>query len=120
MNKLFDIKKLLKTIVRSKQSVVIIDGFKVKNKKKYAFFLKEGLRCRCCGNIALFVRIEKEENCKSGFYHLVFYVCKDNEDVKLTIDHIVPKSLNGKNTEDNYQLLCEHCNMEKGNEIIIY
>lgn len=36
------------------------------------------------------------------------------------IDHIVPKSLGGANTDDNLQLLCGWCNSKKGNRTMAY
>ena len=39
---------------------------------------------------------------------------------KLTVDHIVPVSLGGKNTIDNLQPLCLTCNSKKHNKIIDY
>jgi 5-methylcytosine-specific restriction endonuclease McrA len=35
----------------------------------------------------------------------------------ICIDHIVPVSLGGTNTDDNIQPLCRTCNSEKGNRI---
>jgi len=119
-NKITDIKKLLKTIVLSNQKTMIIDGHRIKNKEKYSLFLRNGFKCKCCGNKAVFAAIEKDENCKNGFFHLVFYVRKGNRDVKLTIDHIIPKALKGENREENYQLLCEECNRHKGDKLIIF
>lgn len=113
-----NIRKLLKTISESNQPIVIIDGFKVKNKEKYGIFLRKGVSCKCCGSKAEFIRIEKDENCKSGLYHLVIYLKKGKKEIKLTIDHIIPKALNGDDSEENYQVLCEDCNREKGDKII--
>nr|WP_284507468.1 HNH endonuclease [Caballeronia sp. AZ7_KS35] len=36
---------------------------------------------------------------------------------KLCFDHIVPFSRGGSNTVRNIQLLCERCNLTKGNRI---
>ena len=41
--------------------------------------------------------------------------CSSNE--KLCFDHIVPFSRGGSNTVRNLQLLCERCNLSKGNRI---
>jgi 5-methylcytosine-specific restriction endonuclease McrA len=68
----------------------------------------------------VFAAIEKDKNCKNGFSHLVFYVRVENRDVELTIDHIIPKALNGENNDDNYQLLCEECNRKKGDKLIVF
>lgn len=115
-----DIKKLLKTITLSGQKTVIIDGHKVKNKEKYSLFLRKGFRCKCCGNKAAFARLEKDEKCKNGYFHLVLYILKGESEVKLTIDHIIPKALNGGDEEENYQILCEKCNEDKGDKLIVY
>lgn len=32
-----------------------------------------------------------------------------------TVDHIIPRSLGGLNTADNYQITCKPCNDRKGN-----
>lgn len=39
-------------------------------------------------------------------------MCGSEED--LTIDHVIPKSLGGKNEIENYQTLCKKCNSFKG------
>ena len=37
----------------------------------------------------------------------------------LTIDHIVPKSKDGKNNLTNYQLMCRICNHKKGGKLSV-
>src|SRR5687768_2916495 len=34
------------------------------------------------------------------------------------VDHIIPYSRGGRNHIDNYQLLCEQCNLKKSNTIV--
>lgn len=38
----------------------------------------------------------------------------------LTIDHVVPKCMGGKNALINYQTLCKKCNAEKGATIAVF
>ena len=118
--KITDVKKLLKLFVKSKESILLIDGFKIKNKEKYSLFLKKGLKCKCCGLKPYFISIETDNNCKNGFAFLTVYGNIGKTNIKMTIDHIIPKALGGRDEIDNYQILCEICNREKGDKIIIY
>ena len=47
-------------------------------------------------------------------------LCCGRNDVKLTLDHIVPLVKGGLNTIDNAQPLCGSCNSSKGTKIIDY
>ena len=40
-----------------------------------------------------------------------------SDDIMLTIDHIHPKYHGGKNSQENYQLMCKICNEAKGSTI---
>ena len=52
-------------------------------------------------------------------YHFTCPCCKKQEpEIKLEADHIIPISKNGENTIDNIQPLCRHCNNSKNNKII--
>ena len=42
-------------------------------------------------------------------------VCES--DKKLQIDHIIPWSMGGLTTRDNLQILCQVCNIKKGNSL---
>jgi 5-methylcytosine-specific restriction endonuclease McrA len=55
---------------------------------------RDGFRCKYCGRTA------------------------EEDNVKLHVDHIVPVSAGGKNTESNLATSCQECNMGKGNKII--
>ena len=65
---------------------------------KAAVWLRDGGRCRHCGIT------DAEATARTG--------------VHLHYDHIVPFSRNGADTENNIQLLCEECNLSKGNRVI--
>ena len=40
--------------------------------------------------------------------------CGTNEKIKLTIDHVIPRSRGGKSTFDNCVASCRPCNLKKG------
>ena len=62
---------------------------------KAAAWQRDGGRCRHCGTT------DAEATARTG--------------VHLHYDHIVPFSRNGTDTVNNIQLLCENCNLAKGN-----
>lgn len=49
--------------------------------------------------------------------HFNLYALKDGKEILITKDHILPKSLGGKDVISNYQTMCFSCNQEKGNKI---
>ncbi len=54
-------------------------------------------------------------------YNGMCLCCKRKEpDVKITLDHIIPLSRGGKNTEENIQPLCTICNCKKFTKSIDY
>jgi hypothetical protein len=72
----------------------------------------ESLKCANCG-------IEGKYFAKTvtskDTAHLNLYGIKDGEPVLITKDHIIPKSKGGKNNIENYQTMCLHRNIKKGN-----
>lgn len=108
-----DLIKQIKKYKREKQTVVgfIEEAIKMqlpvseidinksrKNKRKtinkstrYAVLERAGFKCQACGD-------------KPSKYN----------NVTLHIDHIIPRSWGGDDSEDNLQVLCERCNCSKG------
>lgn len=84
---------------------------------RYRNLFVNGYTCKHCGIIGSFFALEKSKN--DNRYHLNMYAL-DNEgnEVMMTKDHIIPKSLGGENSIKNYQTLCEKCNVAKGNNMI--
>lgn len=35
-----------------------------------------------------------------------------------TVDHVIPKSAGGKNSDSNYRIACDKCNCKKGSKIL--
>ncbi len=64
---------------------------RISSKKRMSIFNRDGNKCLRCGT-------------------------KEN----LTIDHIVPLVLGGRNRVENFQTLCKGCNEDKGREVIDY
>lgn len=66
------------------------------------------IRCTTCGRVATHFNYE----CTVGtdVPHLNLY----SGDMVMTKDHIIPSSQGGRNTMDNYQVMCKHCNLVKG------
>jgi hypothetical protein len=49
----------------------------------------------------------------------ICYLCEKELDYKtVTLDHVIPLSKNGKDRMDNYKLVHEYCNLQKGNMLL--
>lgn len=65
-----------------------------KSKNKFIIFHRDGFRCIYCGKSSI----------------------EDSEE--LSIDHILPRTANGKDTADNLVTSCKSCNSTKNNKIL--
>ena len=97
--------------------------FDISNLNRFIVYLSEIIKFkktakyqRALMTSSLRERIKKRDN----------YTCKncglstrDEPNLLLEIDHIIPLSKNGKTTEDNLQTLCWRCNRKKSNKIIL-
>ena len=94
---------------------IVVAGYTVKaNTAKLRTFRADGTQCRICGMSATFYAIEREdqnEKCTLNLYGI------DDRGVEISFnsDHIVPKSVGGKNALYNRQTTCQVCNLAKGN-----
>lgn len=68
---------------------------KINNNLRYKIFKRDRYKCCYCGNSPAI-----------------------DENIILHIDHIIPISKNGSNSEDNLQTLCSTCNLKKSNKLI--
>lgn len=82
----------IKVIQQNRKASLRGDGGKITKKQWEDLCNKYGNRCLCCGR----------------------------DDLKLTIDHVVPVKLGGRNVIDNIQPLCGSCNSRKGAKHIDY
>jgi len=75
-------------------------------------FKLHGIKCVKCGIEGKF--FAKEKTKKDVSYHLNLYAVRENEEILMTKDHIVPKCKGGKENIENMQTMCCECNEEKG------
>lgn len=90
---------------------------------RYKTFFVKGYKCSTCGIEGSFFALERDKkNCHKNSverYHLNLYgYDKDGNEILMTKDHIIPKSLGGENKVENYQTMCKLCNKMKGNDIL--
>ncbi len=111
----------MKSFVRKHKTIYALDGTVVKRmpfggRELYLFIEKHGISSRIYDAI-------KEETMKlnDSIKKKVFErdgrfcsVCGSSE--KLNVDHIMPVSRGGFTVLENLQVLCEKCNLQKGNK----
>lgn len=84
--------------------------------KRYAVFMKKGMKCVSCGAEGKFFALEKHKYQKTNRYHFNLYaLTKNGSELLMTKDHIIPSSKGGKNALTNLQPMCTTCNRAKGN-----
>ena len=64
-----------------------------KLKVRWAVLVRDGFRCRYCG--------------------------RDSSEVKLHVDHVVPRSQGGESEVNNYVTACEDCNLGKRDKLLV-
>ena len=107
--------KLLKTPIKDGRKYYIVVGDdKIKFDVRYELFLRS-IKCVKCGVSGKFFTKERHSNV--SHYHLNLYSVKEGREVLMTKDHILPDSLGGKNTLENYQTMCADCNSKKANKL---
>ena len=87
--------------------------------QRYQLFKTKGIECVKCGIVGKFFALERHENNNDDIerFHFNLYGVNENgEEVLMTKDHIHPKSKGGKNTLENYQVMCINCNSEKADK----
>jgi hypothetical protein len=82
-------------------------------------FAIHGTTCKCCGMEGAHFAIERNltDEKNNAPYHLNLYgINSSGEEVLFTHDHILARSLGGKNGIENTQTMCCFCNWTKGAE----
>ncbi len=78
---------------------------------KLQTFKENGIRCRICGCKGSY--FAKEKHPGEPYYHLNLYALKDEREVLMTKDHIIPVAKGGRDRLNNFQTLCVECNQKK-------
>lgn len=92
--------------------------------KKYFFYLQEYynnkyIQCPICHLRAEYFKMLPSGNVDlfNTDYTFNLFAEKDGKQIMFDIDHIKPVSKGGKNTKQNLQILCHHCNNNKADKI---
>lgn len=112
LSKQLDIPEILDHILSPADSVEI-EGYTVKVVSvRLTTFATKGVDCITCDTKGKFFRIEDNT---SGAHLNLYGISSSGEEVLMTRDHIIPKSLGGANKVDNMNTMCVKCNHKRGN-----
>lgn len=81
--------------------------------QRYKVF-KKSCACAYCGVVGRIMCLDVKRTRRSNGHFNLYGIKPSGQVVMLTKDHIIPKSSGGLNIIDNYQTLCEPCNINKG------
>ena len=84
--------------------------------KRYKCYARNGVRCVKCGIEGSYFAAERQKSQPTDKYHLNLYgKDKNDREVMMTVDHIIPLSRDGEDKVSNLQPMCSPCNNMKGN-----
>lgn len=110
------VQAILAPLAAGHKYVELEGGHRVKlTSSRLRLFLKKGVVCCRCGVEGNEFRLESHTVEPP---HLNLYaVSEDGKAILMTKDHILPKSMGGLNTLNNYQTMCQPCNGSKGSKL---
>lgn len=79
--------------------------------------LSRSIKCVCCHREGNIVVAERIVHAATEQVHFNVYHVTPAEMVQMTADHILPSSYGGRDHHDNYQTMCQPCNVKKGNRL---
>jgi hypothetical protein len=115
---------LVLPLIGTKEGIVLLGHTVGVNSLRMLTF-KKNLDCVKCGIVGTHFAVERDKKSApknyvdpDKGYHLNLYALNERgEDVLMTKDHIVPRSMGGPNTLRNLRTACARCNNKKGNHI---
>lgn len=75
------------------------------------------VRCGVQGSHVIVYQQVGEVGKPGAAVHRDVFAVTDKKIVMLTVDHILPRSLAGKDCDPNRRVMCQHCNSRRGNKI---
>lgn len=84
------------------------------NKKRMKTF-NRNMTCSCCGREGNVYVIEEDTNSTLNKKYLNLYHVSDEVIVEMTVDHTLPQSFGGADTQINRETMCFTCNQDKAN-----
>lgn len=102
--------------------ILTLFGHKVKMwSLRYGNFKAHGVECVRCGIRGQYFRLEchgLHANWENNSWHFNLYALnRDGDEVLMTKDHIIPKSIGGTSNIDNLQTMCCKCNGKKADSL---
>lgn len=87
---------------------------KWRNHRRFKVFYHKGVRCVRCDRtgVKIIKYLDRADDPRS-IHHDLF----TEDDILMTVDHILPKYHGGTDDLDNLQPMCGPCNFEKGSQI---
>lgn len=76
-----------------------------------SYISKTDMTCVCCRNKAKYF-------IHSYSHKRHYYMLYTKHMEPLTVDHVIPRAKGGRDSETNYQVMCQYCNVFKGDMII--
>ena len=81
---------------------------------RYKTFIEKGYKCVCCGRVGTHYILEHPKGSNEKRAHFNLY---SDDNVLMTKDHILPKSMGGVDKIENMRTMCAICNSKKGNTV---
>jgi len=87
------------------------------NSQRLRCFKQDGIICQHCKLEGQYFVLEKNSRGQEASWQLNLYGVRNGQEIFLTKDHVLPKSLGGRDGMKNLQTLCYICNQKKGSNI---
>lgn len=97
----------------------IVDGlaWKINQKSlRYACFSRT-VECQVCGRVGEYFLLQRDDSSLLPVAHFNLFGEEGGQPLLFTKDHIIPKSLGGRDWIGNLQTMCSRCNCSKGSGV---